>query len=419
MDYTDDACMLLFTNDQVIRMETTLNDYRAGYYTSNGAEPVILFSLDAAVKQIKTPVQRVCTSTFSPVIILRNRGTQTLTSAELYASIDDGPANIIYWTGSLASLDETPLTFNTMAVIEGPHILKVVVSSPNGSTDQNTANDTIATRIQYYQAVSTPLTEGFENSTFPPARWDIINPDRSQSWEWASGVAKTGNASVVIRNFNYPVIGQRDFLRLPEVNITSGDSAYLSFQIAAAVKSDPSAAYDLGDTLQILASTDCGATYTSLYKKWGRSLITRHMATASSFIPNSDEWRKDSVNLTPYINAGPVLLSFVNTAQSENNIYLDDIHVYSVAINNNLREKGFLVTPNPTTGAIAVQLYPNPATLKGIFIFNSSGQKVAEQLVNGGGATYYPFNLGRFANGVYLVQVIFSDKTYLQKVVKY
>ena len=419
MDYTDDACMLLFTNDQVTRMETTLNDYRAGYYTSNGAEPVPLFSLDAAIKQIKTPVQRVCTPVFSPVFILRNRGTQTLTSADVSASIDDGPATLIHWTGSLASLDETTLSLNTMVVTEGSHILKVVVSSPNRNTDQHTANDTMTARIQYYQAVSTSLTEGFEDNTFPPARWDIINPDRPHSWELVSGVAKTGHASVVIRNFNYQVFGQRDFLRLPEVNITSGDSAFLSFQVAAAVKSDPSAAWDSGDTLQILASTDCGVTYTSLYKKWGRSLVTRHVATPSSFIPNSNEWRKDSVNLSPYINAGPVLLSFVNTAGNENNIYLDDIHVYSATINHNLREKGFLVTPNPTTGTIAVQLYPNPATLKGIFIYNCSGQKVAEQLVNGGGPTYYPFNLGRFANGVYIVQVVFSDKTYMQKVVKH
>jgi hypothetical protein len=418
MDYTDDACMLLFTNDQVTRMETTLNDYRVGYYTSNGAVPVSLFSLDAAVKQIKTPVQRVCTPTFSPGFILRNRGTQTLTSAELYASIDDGPATQIHWTGSLSSLDETTLSMNTMVVTEGSHILKVVVSSPNGSTDQNTANDTLATGIQYNQAVPTPLTEGFENNTFPPARWDIINPDRSHSWEWVSGVAKTGHGSVVMRNFNYPVIGQRDLLRMPEVNITSGDSAFLTFQVAAAVKSDPSAVYNLGDTLQVLASTDCGVTYTSLYKKWGRSLITRQVATTSLFIPNSEEWRKDSVNLTPYINAGPVLLSFLNTAQNENNIYLDDINVHSIAINPNLRAKGFLVTPNPTTGTIAVQLYPTPATLKGIFVYNSSGQKVAEQLVNGGFTTYYSFNLDHFANGVYIVQVMFSDKTYVQKVIK-
>jgi len=418
MDYTDDACMSMFTNDQVTRMETTLNDFRAGYYTSNGAQPVHLYSLDAAARQIKMPEQRVCASPISAVLLLRNRGTQTLSSADVYASIDDGPAILTHWTGSLASLEETTVSLNTIAVTEGSHVFKIVVSSPNGSADENTTNDTITTRFQYYQAAPTPITEGFESSAFPPAGWDIINPDRSINWEKISGVAKTGHASIVIHNFNYQVIGQRDWLRLPEVNITSGDSAFLTFQVAAAVSYDPSAAANLGDTLQVMASTDCGATYTSLYKKWGRSLITRNAATTSSFVPNSNEWRKDSVNLTQYINAGPVLLSFVNTAENQNNIYLDDINVNSVFTNPNLIAKGFMVTPNPTTGIIAVQLYPTPATLKGIFIYNSSGQKVAEQLVNGSFSSYYPFNLGRFANGVYIVQVIFSDKTYVQKVVK-
>jgi hypothetical protein len=41
MDYTDDACMCLFTNEQVTRMETAINDYRPGYLTSNGGDPVV------------------------------------------------------------------------------------------------------------------------------------------------------------------------------------------------------------------------------------------------------------------------------------------------------------------------------------------------------------------------------------------
>ena len=90
----------------------------------------------------------------------------------------------------------------------------------------------------------------------------------------------------------------------------------------------------------------------------------------------------------------------------------------AIPVNPNLIAKGFMVTPNPTTGIIAVQLYPNSATLKGIFIYNSSGQKVAAQLVNDAMTTYYPFNLGHFASGVYIVQAIFSDKTYTQKVIK-
>ena len=417
MDYTDDACMGLFTWGQVSRMETALSDYHPGFYTSNGADPVPLFSLDAAVRKIKAPNQRVCTATISPVITLRNRGIETLSSADLYASIDNEPAVLTHWTGSLLSLDETNIILNTLSIAtEGSHILKVIVKSPNGNTDGNSANDTNTCTFQYYQSVASPLMEGFENYTFPATGWDLVNPDNSYTWERVTGVAKTGNACVVMRNFEYRVIGQRDYLRLPVENISNGDSAFLTFQVAAAAKIDPSTPGNIRDTLQVLISTDCGATYTSLYKKWGSALITRSGASTASFNPGPTEWRKDSVDLSAYINAGPFLLAFMNTTNNENNIYLDDIRVYNKNVNPNLLSKGFMVTPNPATNAITVQFYPVPLTLKAIFLYNSAGQKIAEQVATGTGN--YTFNISRFASGVYFIQAIFSDKKITQKVIK-
>jgi hypothetical protein len=141
-----------------------------------------------------------------------------------------------------------------------------------------------------------------------------------------------------------------------------------------------------------------------------------------SVVLNQFLYQLEKINNILYLVNESVAIVFIfyglYLVKNENNIYLDDINVYSININPNLRAKGFMVTPNPTTGIIAVQLYPNPATLKGISIYNSAGQKVAEQLVNGGVSTSYPFNLGHFANGIYIVKVIFSDKTYLRKVVK-
>ena len=36
MDYTDDACMNMFTQDQKTRMIAAINTYRSGLLTSNG-----------------------------------------------------------------------------------------------------------------------------------------------------------------------------------------------------------------------------------------------------------------------------------------------------------------------------------------------------------------------------------------------
>jgi hypothetical protein len=77
-----------------------------------------------------------------------------------------------------------------------------------------------------------------------------------------------------------------------------------------------------------------------------------------------------------------------------------------------------MITPNPTTGMIAVQFYPNPGYVKGINIFDASGQKVASQIINGSGSSAYYFNLGRYASGVYVVQVVLGDRVITQKVIK-
>jgi hypothetical protein len=419
MDYTDDACMVMFTLDQKARMETSMSLYRAALMTSNGADPVVEYTLDAAAKSINTPLQRICSPTFAPVITLRNRGAQTLTAVTIQASIDNGAVSTTGWTGSLASLQETNVTLNQFTVAsEGIHTLNVIITQANGTTDENTTNDAITFNFQYNLPLSPPVTQEFESTAFPPAGWDIINADQGITWERVTGVGKTGNAAAVIRNFDYVANGRRDYLRLPVVSIANVDSAFMTFQVAAAVVTDPANTSNAFDTLEVLVSKDCGATYTSLYKKTGSELITHSEAVATSFKPTADEWRKDSVNLTPYINAGQILLAFSNTTEHENNIYLDDINVYSVAINPALKTKGFMITPNPTTSRINVQFFPHAAYVKGINIFSSTGQRVASLVINGSGSTSYGFDMSKYANGVYIVQVVLGDKVVTQKVIK-
>jgi len=387
--------------------------------TSNGADPLDLVNLNASLRSINVPSTRICTPTFAPSITLRNLGVQTLTSAGIYASIDNGAAVKTQWTGSLVSRATINVTLSNMTVsTAGKHMLKIYVADPNGAADGETSDDTLRSNFEYYPPVTPPLVEGFEGNTFPPAGWDIINPDGYYTWEKVTGVAKTGNASAVIRNLAYQQNGQVDYLRLPLVNITDADSAYLTFQVAAAVQTAPTSTGNPWDTLQVVVSTDCGNTYTSLYKKWGSSLITRKDPVATSFVPGASEWRKDSVNLTAYIGKGPILVAFQNTTNFENNIYLDDVNLYKVFINPNLKAKGILMTPNPTSGLLSVQFYPNPVNLRAISIFDMSGRKVLERQTGSTGYNRYDFDLSPFASGMYTVRLIFTDQTVVQKVLK-
>ena len=74
MDYSYDQCLLLFTPDQDIRMESALLTYRSSLLTSNGCTPVVLHNLDAQLKSITAPVQRICTNSFSPVVTIKKPG---------------------------------------------------------------------------------------------------------------------------------------------------------------------------------------------------------------------------------------------------------------------------------------------------------------------------------------------------------
>jgi hypothetical protein len=231
--------------------------------------------------------------------------------------------------------------------------------------------------------------------------------------------ARTGSAAVVIRNFDYTVNDQKDYIRLPVMNIASADSAFMTFQVAAAIQTNAGTLFNSWDTLQVLLSTDCGNTFTSLYKKWGGTLSTRNGITTTSFVPTASEWRKDSVDLTPYINKGPVMIAFANSTGNENNVYIDDINIYKKTSNPNLEAAGWLITPNPSNGPVTVQFNTAPANLKGISVFNSMGQKVAEKIIgNIAPATLYQFNLGRYASGVYIIRLVYSDHTISRKIIK-
>jgi len=417
MDYTYDNCLVMFTNQQVTRMESAFIAYRSSLLTSVACQAPVSYNFDAQLKSLNQPSQRICSNPFSPSVTIRNRGTQTLSALTVTAVVDNITAGTFTWTGSLAQLASTDITLNAITVTAGNHVLKLYVSNPNNNTDQNTVNDTLTINFQYNEPVIA-VSEGFEGSIFPPTGWDIVNPDNGVSWQKVTGAAKTGNSSVMIKNHDYSSIGQQDYLRLPDASIAGADSAFFSFQVAAATYSDINTANNNWDTLEVLISTDCGQNYTSLYKKWGSSLVTHTAADTSFFIPGASEWRKDSINISNYISPNKVLLAFRNTTGFENNIYIDDVNLRTVTVNPNLKSRGFLVTPSPTTGAVIVQFYPQPTDIKGIAIFNMSGQKVAESIPNGQ-SNYYALDISRYSAGAYIVRIVMGKNVLVKKIIKY
>ena len=306
-----------------------------------------------------------------------------------------------------------------MMAQEGTEELVITSSDPNGVKDEDISNDAVSMNLMYYRPVAAPVHESFEGS-FLPKGWDIVNTDGGATWQKTTGAAKTGNASVSISNFTYLQLGQKDYLRSPTVTIANSDSAFVSFHVAAATSTNPSSQNNVVDTLQVLISTDCGKTYTSVYKKWGADLVTRSGSVRNAFTPANSEWRREEINIGEFINQGEVLVAFQNTTGNSNNVFLDDITIRTVTVNPNLKEAGFLVSPNPTDGAISVQFYPHPADLTGIYIYNIAGKLVEERTFSSGAVpgNIYDFDLKYCPAGMYVVKAVFKNKELRKRFVK-
>jgi hypothetical protein len=420
MDYTDDACMHLFTAEQAIRMRYVLDNIRNSLLSSDGCVPVNLMANDAAVANINSPEGQICQAGFTPNVVLKNKGSQTLQSVQITYRIDGGAPQTLNWSGSLASLRQTNVQLPAGTTGAGAHIITAYTSLPNGVSDQGPENDTSAAGFRYYTPTALPLTQGFEDDTVPPANgWDLQNPDNGFTWELTRDAGSNSSRSIVMRNLGYASNGDVDDLYSPVIDVQGYDSVFLFFDVAAAVQTSLNAVGNPWDSLQVLVTTDCGQTLDSVYGKWGPNLVTHTTPTSEEFIPTAAEWRRDSVNLTRFIRYGQFRVVFRNISNYENNIYLDNINIVTKATNPYLKEQGFMVAPNPTPDKVNVTFLGVPEDLEGVALYNSLGQRLAWKtgtaLDNNNRLT---FDLVNAPNGVYFVQLIYRNRAKTVKIIK-
>ncbi|MGB0838652.1 MAG: T9SS type A sorting domain-containing protein [Chitinophagales bacterium] len=101
------------------------------------------FSLDASVYDMSVNNSNVvCDDQISPSVTLYNRGTSTLTSAEIVTTFNGTAVSTYTWTGNLAEFGTTAVDLPSFDAPEsGVYDLNIEVMSPNGSADERLNND--------------------------------------------------------------------------------------------------------------------------------------------------------------------------------------------------------------------------------------------------------------------------------------
>ena len=139
MDYTNDSCKNIFTEDQKTRIRTVLENSprRVALATSSGCLPPSVF--DAKVGAIN--VGGSCDVEVAPIVTLYNIGTSTIiTSAQISYGIEGETAQTYQWTGTLDIQENIEITLPVVEFQQTSNFTATLVSV-NGTTDDNTLND--------------------------------------------------------------------------------------------------------------------------------------------------------------------------------------------------------------------------------------------------------------------------------------
>lgn len=362
MDYTNDACMNLFTAEQVGRMVTVVENSprRTSLLTSHALNA--LAANDMGIVSVLSPGTSMCSGTVAPAIHLQNYGTNVVSSTTLQFTIN----GVVYETRDVSF--STPvqmgatadITFSSLPLASGSYELGFRISKTNGTTDGNATNDEDKQTTWVPYSTTLPFTEIFD---VLPSKWNIDNSDNGITW--ASKTAPSvlsSNGAAFLDFYNYAdADAESDKITTSQFDLTSAKSPYLILDVAYAQRSS------LADGLKIYVLTGCESSVASgtlVYNKAGSTLSTASARSAAFTPSGASEWRTEIVDLAAFKGQSQVQIAFVGINNHGNNLYIDNISVVEQVFENVAIKK--VISPSPVmcdTDAIPVLAVTNVGTV--------------------------------------------------------
>jgi len=310
--------------------------------------PPLSDQTDLAVELAAQMPRITCDGTAIPKIRLLNRGQSTITGVTITYGQVGHAAQTQTFNGTIAPGEAQEITLEPVQ-LHGNGFTEIWIRTAlnSGAVELDRFNNNTVVRLFRRTEETLPFVENFETVTFADDRWYLENPDGQMTWDTlAIEGPRFSMTSAHFDFFRYtPRSSQRDAITSPLLPIGSGsDSATLRFDMFYTFLHQ-----NFADTLHILVSKDCAASWDTLFTRGGTALAT-HPTSASNRLPQSlDEWATEYIDLTPY-RGESILLRFETVNRKGNHLLLDNIWVY----------EGAEPTGLGTADAHPVSVYPNP-----------------------------------------------------------
>lgn len=395
-----------------------INSFGNNIYLDNisltGAE---LTNVDAGVNQLFNVLERWCAPQIAPDIAFTNFGADTIRSITIaYQLNGTGPIQRANFSGAVPRFGQVNFSMPSAAITAGNNIIRIWTENPNGQSDEFNSNDTLVRSFVALSPQSLPVLENFESGNFLNNGWEIKNRGTIVPWQLNTTVGFNSNGSIWSNHFNNPATGTFSELITPLFNAPPADSMYVAFRSAAAYNGN----IQEQDSLEILLSTSCGLSFLPIQKISLRDLSRLESSVTTSFVPNSRlQWALDSINITALLGQiNSFYLVFRNINNFGNNLYLDDIRVYTRTLPDKLKEDGLLVAPTLVNTRVSIQHFRQPTALRYVRVVNGLGAVLEQRTYSGEALSYFELDLSRLSAGVYYIQLGYTDRTEIRKIVK-
>jgi hypothetical protein len=411
MDWTDDACMNLFTVGQIDRMEIILEDpavpRRNSLLTSPGLLDPDCDVIDVALLGIKSPAPITCNESSNLQLEVRNRSCVTLTSIRVEYSINAGTfqSHTVFFDEPLSINGQTTLSIPSVNFQEGVNTLLLSLTHANELPDENPDNSLLTSFIHIDKTRDRiPLREKFDFLA-----WPTLNPPDGIGWQLAS--TNFGNSASVLAHGESSSVGTEAWLATPVLDFSQASKASMFFDLSYAYTGTHI------DRLKIVASTDCGNTYPiTLFNQAGSALSNTN--TASSWLPTTpDHWQIGRyINLNALAGEKNARLAFVFTNASGNNLYLDNVEFFlsddpsPVSLG---AEEFTIYWHTNFEAAVTFNLEQRMPVrilvvdLLGRIFIDSTAPDILNQT--------FPVDLGQASTGIYIMRVQAGTKLYTRK----
>ena len=379
-------------------------------------------ALDVSTANAQYGGSNYCTnSNWTPSFEITNQTANVVTSIEAQYTINGGTPVTETVTGlSLAQGQSTTVTFPAATLSGGDNQILYGVNTLNGTApDYVGSNNTGLSGVIHVlssTATGSQLVQDFTNAPLPSGTWQYSQSLPGALFENPQGIPEgrfgvfgENSTSVDVSNCIRAAYGSGDWnnktgaVIFDQINMTSHNT--LSFDYAHALFNAGS-----GDSgLEILVSTDCGATWTSLWNRQGATLSTAPANNSAYFYPtpNSSDWVTATIDMTTYMNQDVAIKFEFSKGTSANNLYVDNINTSLVSSIPNIASISSLeIMPNPVSDVMNVELTVADATDLNVSIVNALGQKVqdvASQTFNG--VNTLTVSTSDLSNGVYFLNV--------------